>query len=176
MMVAQSRNQMTNSIEPPRAYFPQTRNTQPLLVTSFVRVARNAGESVGLLYFVNTFGSAAACYLAALFVMRASAESGSARWAATLNFMIGGSVLLLWRLRVDDREVGCVEEGVDATVAVKTSYGVVSEEDLSFEVEDGQPFIKKRIEDLFSFAPEVFRGSAGRVRLYDLLRLVKSRQ
>ncbi len=91
-------------------------STLPLLVTYFVRVTRNVGESVGLLYCVNTFGSAAACFLAALVVMRALGESGSARLAAMLNFIIGGSALLLQRPRTDNREVDCVEE-VEATVA-----------------------------------------------------------
>src|SRR5690242_1610118 len=46
-------------------------STLPLLVGYFVRNNSNVGESVGALYAVNTVGSAAACFVAALFAMRA---------------------------------------------------------------------------------------------------------
>src|ERR1700674_664373 len=70
-------------------------STLPLLVTHVLRINRNVGESVGLLYAVNTFGSATACVVAAMFMMRLLGQSGSIRMAAVLNFIVGCSALLL---------------------------------------------------------------------------------
>jgi spermidine synthase len=70
-------------------------STLPLLVTHVLRINRNVGESVGLLYAVNTLGSATACAVAAMFTMRLLGQSGSVRMAAVLNFIVGFSALLL---------------------------------------------------------------------------------
>jgi spermidine synthase len=75
-------------------------STLPLLVTHVLRINRNVGESVGLLYAVNTLGSAAACLIAALFAMRLLGQSGSIRMAAALNFIVGCSALLLRRSEI----------------------------------------------------------------------------
>jgi spermidine synthase len=72
-------------------------STLPLLVTQAVRVTRNIGESVGLLYAVNTLGSALACVAAAYFVMRVLGQSGSVRVASLMNAVVGCSALLLSR-------------------------------------------------------------------------------
>lgn len=74
-------------------------STLPLLVAYGVRFTKNVGQSVGALYAVNTFGSAAACGLATLFVMRRFGEWGSVRLAAILNFVVGTGALLNWLLR-----------------------------------------------------------------------------
>ena len=71
--------------------------TLPLLVTYLVRVTHNVGESVGVLYAANTFGSATACIIAASLTMRLLGESGSVRMAAALNIIVGCSVLLIHR-------------------------------------------------------------------------------
>jgi spermidine synthase len=52
---------------------------------------------VGLLYAVNTFGSALACIAAAYFLMRVLGQSGSVRVAALINAVVGCSALLLSR-------------------------------------------------------------------------------
>src|SRR5215469_2695620 len=69
--------------------------TLPLLVAHLVRISGNVGRSVGILYFVNTLGSAAACFAAALFTMRYLGESGTVRLAAVLNVLVGSTVLIL---------------------------------------------------------------------------------
>ena len=74
-------------------------STLPLLAAHFVRVNGNVGESVGMLYFVNTCGSALACVVAALFMMRVLGQSGSVYAAAILNGLVGSSALLLQRFR-----------------------------------------------------------------------------
>src|SRR5579883_1071016 len=74
--------------------------TLPLLVAHLVRISGNVGRSVGMLYFVNTLGSAVACFAAALFTMRYLGESGSVRLAALLNAVVACGVLALhlrWR-------------------------------------------------------------------------------
>ena len=72
-------------------------STLPLLAAHFIRVTGSVGESVGTLYFVNTWGSAAACVVAAFFGMRVLGQSGSVHAAAVLNGIVGGSALLLQR-------------------------------------------------------------------------------
>jgi len=74
--------------------------TLPLLVAQLVRISGNVGRSVGILYFVNTLGSAVACFAAALFTMRYLGESGTVRLAAVLNASVASGVLALhlrWR-------------------------------------------------------------------------------
>ena len=69
--------------------------TLPLLVAHLVRLSGNVGRSVGVLYFVNTLGSAAACFAAAWFTMPRLGMSGTVYAAAALNALIGSSVLAL---------------------------------------------------------------------------------
>lgn len=70
--------------------------TLPLLVEHLVRASSNVGHSVGILYFVNTLGSAAACFLAVVVLMRALGQSGSVRVAAFINIVIGCLILLMY--------------------------------------------------------------------------------
>jgi predicted membrane-bound spermidine synthase len=76
-------------------------STLPLLAAHVVRTTGNVGESIGMLYFVNTYGSAMACFAAAFIVMRAFGESGAVHLAASLNFVVGLSALLGQRLLHD---------------------------------------------------------------------------
>jgi spermidine synthase len=68
--------------------------TLPILVAHLVRLSSNVGLSVGMLYFVNTLGSAMACLAAAVFLMRWLGESGCAECAAAINFTIGTAALV----------------------------------------------------------------------------------
>jgi spermidine synthase len=63
--------------------------TLPLLVQHFTRGSLLVGHSVAVLYFVNTFGSAVACYLCATFLMRDFGQSGSVMIAAGINIVVG---------------------------------------------------------------------------------------
>jgi spermidine synthase len=71
--------------------------TLPLLVEHLVWRTNRVGESVATLYFVNTFGSAVACYLCASFLLRVFGQSGSVNFAAILNALVGGSAYLYAR-------------------------------------------------------------------------------
>lgn len=71
-------------------------STLPLLVEHMVRVSKSVGWSVGRLYFVNTLGSALACFVAANATMKQLGQSGSVRLAAIVNASIGTAVLLLF--------------------------------------------------------------------------------
>jgi spermidine synthase len=74
--------------------------TLPLLVAQLVKFSHNVGRSVGILYFVNTLGSAVACFIAAWVTMPFLGMSRSVAVAATLNVLVGCSVLILhfrWR-------------------------------------------------------------------------------
>ncbi|HEX3702359.1 MAG TPA: fused MFS/spermidine synthase [Vicinamibacterales bacterium] len=76
-------------------------STLPLLAAHVVRSTGNVGESVGMLYFVNTYGSAVACFAAAFVVMRTLGESGAVHLAASLNLIVGLGALLGQRLTRD---------------------------------------------------------------------------
>lgn len=73
-------------------------STLPLLVAFLVRRRENVGESVGSLYAVNTLGSAVACFVASMFLMRLLGESGSVRCAATINLLVG-AIAIFWSFR-----------------------------------------------------------------------------
>ena len=69
--------------------------TLPILTEYLVRRYRNVGRSVGLLYAVNTLGSAVACFAAALFLLGALGQSGTVSLAGALNLVAGSLALLL---------------------------------------------------------------------------------
>lgn len=68
--------------------------TLPLLTSHLVRLSGNVGRSVGILYFVNTLGSAAACFMAAKLSMPLFGMSGSVHLAAAMNVLVGLAVLI----------------------------------------------------------------------------------
>jgi hypothetical protein len=68
--------------------------TLPLLVAHGVRSSGNVGRSVGVLYFVNTAGSALAAILCVLLLLGRFGEEGSVRIAATANACVGTFALL----------------------------------------------------------------------------------
>ena len=70
-------------------------STLPLLVEHFVKRTGNVGESVGLLYSVNTLGSGIACLMAAIVLMRLLGEAGSVRLAVCFNLFVGVTALIL---------------------------------------------------------------------------------
>jgi spermidine synthase len=71
--------------------------TLPLLVEQLVRGTGSVGSSVSRLYFVNTLGSAIACYLCATFLLRNYAQSGAVSLAALLNTIVGATAYLYAR-------------------------------------------------------------------------------
>lgn len=91
-------------------------STLPLLVEYFVRRNGNVGESVGLLYSVNTLGSGVACLAAAFFLMRFFGEAGSLRFAACLNSFVGITALVLQR-----RDVVPVGQAQELSPSVRQS-------------------------------------------------------
>ena len=78
-------------------------STLPLLVAHVVTIKSNVGESVGALYSANTFGSAAACFLAAYVLMRAFGESGCTAIAAAINGCVAVSAMILHVLHIRGR-------------------------------------------------------------------------
>src|SRR6267378_3866670 len=71
--------------------------TLPILVEHLVRRSGHVGASVSRLYFVNTLGSAIACYLCATFLLRKFGQAGSVSVAACLNTLVGGIAYLYGR-------------------------------------------------------------------------------
>jgi predicted membrane-bound spermidine synthase len=68
--------------------------TLPILVTYLHAHYRHAGKSVGLLYFANTLGSAAACFLAADVLFVLGGQQLSVLFAALCNLSVG---ILVWK-------------------------------------------------------------------------------
>lgn len=68
--------------------------TLPILTAHLVKHTGNVGRSIGLLYFVNTMGSALACALVALLLMRVAGMQGAVSTASMLNFVVAGGALL----------------------------------------------------------------------------------
>jgi predicted membrane-bound spermidine synthase len=70
----------------------------PILTQYFVQRMRNVGRSVGLLYCINTLGSAAACFVSAFWLMRLLGMQNSIRVAASINVLVGltGLCLAYW--------------------------------------------------------------------------------
>ena len=71
--------------------------TLPLLVQRLVHRSGRVGFSVSMLYFVNTFGSAVACYLCATFLLRDFGQSGLVTLAAGMNALVGLTAVILGR-------------------------------------------------------------------------------
>lgn len=69
--------------------------TLPILTAHLVKHTRNVGRSVGLLYFVNTLGSAAACFAVALVIMRTLGMAGAVNLAAAINLAVAAGAFLV---------------------------------------------------------------------------------
>jgi len=67
--------------------------TLPVLVSFLVGSTGNVGQSVGMLYFVNTAGSAVAAFVAVLFLLPHLGEQGACTVAACVNLTVAGFVL-----------------------------------------------------------------------------------
>jgi predicted membrane-bound spermidine synthase len=67
--------------------------TLPILVAYLVRRSGNVGKSVGLLYFVNTLGSAIGSLAAALWILGRLGQAGSVLLAASLNLAVAAAVI-----------------------------------------------------------------------------------
>lgn len=69
-------------------------STLPLLVADGVGRSGNVGRSVAVLYFVNTFGSAAAALVAVCYLLGRLGQTRTVMLAAAINVLVGASVLL----------------------------------------------------------------------------------
>jgi predicted membrane-bound spermidine synthase len=77
--------------------------TLPILGHYLVQRARNVGQSIGLLYYVNTLGSAAACFVSAAWLMKALGMQGAVNVAAAINIVVAtGALHQAWMRRADD--------------------------------------------------------------------------
>lgn len=68
--------------------------TLPILVTHLNRHIKNVGKSVGLLYCINTVGSAVACFLTVDLLFLFLGQQSSVLVAAACNFTVG---VLVWQ-------------------------------------------------------------------------------
>ncbi|MCO4763973.1 MAG: fused MFS/spermidine synthase [Myxococcales bacterium] len=70
--------------------------TLPLLVSHAVKHLNNVGKSVGMLYFVNTLGSAVAAVLTAVVLLRDYGVHQTLSFAVKCNLAAGVVILLAW--------------------------------------------------------------------------------
>lgn len=68
----------------------------PLLVAHLLGIERNMGRAVGFLYFVNTLGSAAACFVAVYFAFANFGLSGTIELAAVLNGIVATGAFVVF--------------------------------------------------------------------------------
>ena len=71
--------------------------TLPVLVEHLVRRSGMVGASVSRLYFVNTLGSAIACFLCARFLLGGLGQAGAVSVAACFNTIVGATAYLYGR-------------------------------------------------------------------------------
>jgi spermidine synthase len=69
--------------------------TLPILTQYFSQRLMNIGRSVGLLYSINTLGSAVACFVGAFGLMHLLGMQNSTRLAAAINVLVGVTGLCL---------------------------------------------------------------------------------
>lgn len=70
--------------------------TLPLLVAHIVRETGSVGKSVGMLYFVNTLGSAFASFAGVIVVLPNYGQARSVHFAVAMNFVASVAVFGLW--------------------------------------------------------------------------------
>jgi predicted membrane-bound spermidine synthase len=100
--------------------------TLPLLVEQLVRNSRSVGYSVATLYFVNTLGSAVACYVCAQALLRDFGESGSVTLAACLNTVVGATAFLYGRSQRTKREEPAADNLTDVSAEKNLSLGTAA--------------------------------------------------
>jgi spermidine synthase len=72
--------------------------TLPILSEYLILKFANVGRSIGILYAVNTFGSAAACFLTAAFLMDFLGQNLTIKTATTLNLIVGlGAIIFQFK-------------------------------------------------------------------------------
>ena len=101
-------------------------STLPMLVAYSVRRSRNVGGSVGLLYFVNTLGSATACFLAAMVVMALFGQSGSVAAGAAINGAVGLAALAVYWLAPHAMSYSPADLSVTADAVHDESFAMLS--------------------------------------------------
>src|SRR6266849_372989 len=101
--------------------------TLPLLVGQLVRRCGRVGVSVSRLYFVNTFGSAVACFLCASFLMRSLGQSGSVSLAVCLNAVVGSIAYLYVRTQQPDapEEVNVLRSPAPGVPPIRLSFAML---------------------------------------------------
>jgi predicted membrane-bound spermidine synthase len=90
--------------------------TLPILVSHLHRHYRNLGKSVGLLYSINTVGSAIACFATADVLFVVMGEQASVWAAAICNFAVG--ILVMRYARRIAAQANAGEEPVVASEGV----------------------------------------------------------
>jgi spermidine synthase len=98
--------------------------TLPLLVEHMVRHSGRVGYSVATLYFVNTFGSAVACYFCASFLLREFGQSGSVTVAALVNTLVGMTAFLYGRSKEKAPEGATLAAGPGQAVTEGQALGL----------------------------------------------------
>jgi spermidine synthase len=100
--------------------------TLPLLVEQLVQRSGRVGFSVSRLYFVNTFGSAVACFFCANFLLRDFGQSGSVMTAACVNGVVGASAYIYGRKMRAEANADPVEASAEQANETPVSLGIAA--------------------------------------------------
>ncbi len=100
--------------------------TLPILVEQLVRSSGSVASSVSRLYFVNTLGSAIACYFCATFLLRMFSQSGAISFAAILNTLVGATAYLYARRERRNSDTETKNEAVPAESGERVGRRVLS--------------------------------------------------
>jgi spermidine synthase len=98
--------------------------TLPLLVQHFVGRSNLVGFSVAILYFVNTLGSAFACYFCAAFLLRDFGQNGSVYVAAGINVLVGITAFSFGRRELIQNSQEVTNSSAQAPSAPKLSLWI----------------------------------------------------
>ncbi|MFC1629099.1 hypothetical protein ACFL3H_08310 [Gemmatimonadota bacterium] len=111
--------------------------TLPILVRVVTSIPEKVGRRVAGLYFINSLGATGGALLAGFALIPGLGVQGALFFAATLNLLVGGILLLMWRMGIfEPRESG--EE--DETEEVSDAEAVRAESSEDAEESEREPF------------------------------------
>jgi len=101
--------------------------TLPILSEYLILKVANVGRSIGILYAVNTFGSATACFLTAAFLMDILGQNLTIKTAMTLNLIVGLGAIIYQIKNVSVRNFPFPNKDQDVEAVENKNIAVANE-------------------------------------------------
>ncbi|MFC1559255.1 hypothetical protein ACFL39_01555 [Gemmatimonadota bacterium] len=112
--------------------------TLPLLVRVVTSIPEKVGRRVAGLYFINSLGATGGALLAGFALIPGLGVQGALFFAAALNLLVGGVLLLMWRMGVFEPRESETPEASETSEASGEVDGRGDEEQIEVEDESGQ--------------------------------------